>query len=120
ICAKAGDGKSVRCVLSEGMGGSSERRNAGELQLDRGVGEAGGEEERPWWPPYVQELGPLGVFSQDDLIQDGCFLLDTGGDAVFAWHGKASSQEARDLCVRLGKVYVSSTLVGVEASPIIT
>ncbi|CAM9274799.1 unnamed protein product [Chrysoparadoxa australica] len=84
---------------------------AKEYSLNVRVGDSS---QKAHWGPYVKEIGPLGMFTQSDLDQDTSFILDGGGGHLFVWHGAKSSKKARNLALRVGKVYCASTLVGVN------
>ncbi len=64
------------------------------------------------WSAYIQEVGPLCSFSQDDLVNDLSCILDPGCDVVFVWHGSRASTKMRELAVRAAKVYTASVAVG--------
>lgn len=56
---------------------------------------------------FVEEIGSGGMFQQSDLQEEECYILDSGGNIIFLWHGIESSYQSQALCTRVCRKYIS-------------
>lgn len=56
---------------------------------------------------FVEEIGVGGMFKQTDLQETECYILDSGANLVFIWHGLESSYHGQALCTRVCRHYIA-------------
>ncbi|CAM9152974.1 unnamed protein product [Chrysoparadoxa australica] len=55
---------------------------------------------------FVREVGPGQVFRQQDLLPQESYLLDTGRQQVFLWHGPETKTKGRELGMQVAVAYI--------------
>lgn len=55
---------------------------------------------------FVEEIGVGGTFKHSDLQETECYILDSGTNEIFIWHGIESTYQGRALCTRVCREYI--------------
>lgn len=67
---------------------------------------------------FMQEVGLGCTFLQSDLEKDRCYVIDSGIEDIFIWHGSEAPIPERSLAHRVGLAYADSFGKGVIATDV--